>query len=303
MEKIREFITSCQTVHWSKKSYHWHTNVYENVQHAVRGIEIVEKNVEIVEQALTEYLESKKQKSFIREWLLYGIQLLSREFVPYSYANDLPPDVKEVWPLFFDDTMLEGYDISYPKTKDLMKMIREKSSISLCDDPDILAIHKDKKCNCMYMCSYCEEMEVAWHKKVRSMYATPKNIFLHKNVQSEFVEKWCSTVHNYPFKWPPTKVYHQGSIYYVSGYNNVCITDYADMCAYVKETRKKYKEEGKTPLQCCDELCHDILSTFHFISATDSDLTIFMKLWSKIDMIPLWIAYDKARCKEILKML
>ena len=40
-----------------------------------------------------------------------------------------------------------------------------------------------------------------------------------------------------------------------------------------------------------------------FISATDSDLTIFMKLWSKMDMIPLWIAYDKARCKEILKML
>jgi hypothetical protein len=302
MEKIREFIKSCQTLHWSKKSYHWHTNVYENVQHALRGIEIVEKNVEMVEQALIEYLEKNQNKTtFIKEWLLYGIQLLSTEFVPYSHGVEFPPDVKEVWPLFFDDTIFEGYDISYPKTKDLMKMIREKSSISLCDDADILAIHKDKKCNCMYMCSYCEEMEVAWHKKVRSMYATPKNIFLHKNIQSEFVEKWCSSNRDYPFKWPPTKVYYQGSL--MSSYKNVCITDYADMCAYVKETRKKYKEGGKTPLQCCDELCHDILSTFHYISANDSDLTIFMKLWSKIDMIPLWIAYDKARCKEILKML
>jgi hypothetical protein len=298
MEKIRELITSCQTVHSSKKSFHWHTNVYENVQHAIRGIEIVEKNVEMVERTLTEYLEKNKNNTFLKEWLQYGIQLLSTEFVPYSHGVEFPPDVKEVWPLFFDDTTLEDYDISYPKTKDLMKMIREKSSISLCDDEDILAIHKGKKCNCMYMCSYCEEMEVAWHKKVRSMYATPKNIFLHKNVQSEFVEKWCSSNRDYSFKWPPTKVYYQ-----VSGYKNVCITDYADMCAHVKETRKKYKEGGKTPLQCCDELCRDILSTFHYISINDSDLTIFMKLWSKIDMIPLWIAYDKARCNEILKML
>lgn len=308
MEKIREFITSCRTLHWNKKSYHWYTNVYENVQHAIKGIEIVEKNVEMVEHALTEYLEEKrtdpkKAKSFVREWLLYGIQLLSREFTPYSYANDLPPDVKEVWPLFFDDTTFEDYDISYQHAKDIMKMIREKSSISLCDDADILAIHEGKSCNCMYMCSYCDEMEIAWGKIVRNRYANPKNIFLHKNIQSEFVEKWCNTVHDYSFKWPPTKVYHQGSIYHVSGYKNVCITDYADMCAYVKETRKKYKEGGKTPLQCCDELCHDILSTFYFISANDSDVAIFMKLWSKIDMIPLWIAYDKARCKEILKML
>ena len=151
------------------------------------------------------------------------------------------------------------------------------------------------------MCSYCEEMEMAWSKIVRNRYANPKNIFLHKNIQSEFVEKWCSTVHDDSFKWPPTKVYYQGSL--ISGYKNVCITDYADMCAYVKETRKKYKQGGKTPLQCSDELGRDILSTFHFISIHDSDLTIFMKLWSKIDMIPLWIAYDKARCKEILKML
>ena len=190
MEKIREFIKSCQTLHWSKKSYHWHTNVYDNVQHALRGIDIVEKNVEMVEQALTEYLEQKKTKSFIREWLQYGIQLLSKEFTPYSYANDLPPDVKEVWPLFFDGTTLEDYDISYQHAKDIMKMIREKSSISLCDDADILAIHKDKKCNCMYMCSYCEEMEIAWQKIVRNRYANPKNIFLHKNIQSEFVENW-----------------------------------------------------------------------------------------------------------------
>ena len=58
----------------------------------------------------------------------------------------------------------------------------------------------------------------------------------------------------------------------------------------------------KTPVGY-DELGRDILSTFHYISANDSDVAIFMKLWSKIDMIPLWIAYDKARCKEILKML
>lgn len=308
MEKIREFIKSCQTLQRNKKWYHWHTNVYENIQHDLTIIDMVEKNVDMIEQALSQYLDEKrydpnKTKSFIKEWLQYGIQLLSKEFVPYSHEMEFPPDVKEVWSLFFDDTIFEGYDISYQKTKDLMKMIREKSSISLCDDEDILAIHKDKKCNCMYMCSYCEEMEVAWHKKVRSMYATPKNIFLHKNVQSEFVEKWCSTVNTFHFKWPPTKVYYQGSQYHVNGYKNVCITDYVDMCAYVKETRKKYKQGGKTPLQCCDELCRDIQSTFNYISANDSDVTVFMKLWSKMEMIPLWIAYDKARCNEILKML
>ena len=152
----------------------------------------------------------------------------------------------------------------------------------------------------MYMCSFCEEMEERWAKKVKQLYSSPNNIFLHKELQMPFLEKWIKQHPTYSeFQWPPNKIYFQG--YDVREHKR--ITDFAEMCEYVKERRKNYKKGGKTPLQCYHELCYDILGLFNYIDNTESDITIFMKLWNQIEIVPLWIRYEKARCKEILKML
>lgn len=307
MEKIREFIKEYQIIQRSKKSHHWHTNVYENINHELKCMEFVEKNIEMLENSLETYLkESTTKETFLREWLLYGIQQVNTYL--HSSNQLLPSDIKEVWPIFFADDaepFFEGYEISYYNTREIQDNMKNMLSIDNCTDEDILAIHKDKRCDCMYMCSYCDEMERVWEKRVRQMYDYSSNIFLCSKQQSEFVEKWLAANKTYSgYKWPPAKVYYDS--YYqhgLVGYKKTVITDFAEMCAYIKETRKKYKEGGKTPIQCHDELCRDIQGVFNYIQPQHSDLMIFMKLWSKLELIPIWLMYDKARCKEILKML
>ena len=153
----------------------------------------------------------------------------------------------------------------------------------------------------MYMCSYCEEMESQWKKKVHDMFSSPNHILLRPSLQAEFIEKWLLSHSTYSaYKWPPNKVYYEGDPY--RPYHKVSITDFAEMCAYIKKDREKYKQGGKTPLQCHDELSRDLQALFNYIQPTQSDIAIFINLWNKIDLVPLWINYDRARCKEILDM-
>ena len=301
METIRHIIQGYHTIKKSRKTTAWYTNVYESIQHYLAMIDYVEKHVEPLEKALTTYLESKPD--ILQEWIQYGISHMTRYMcmnMNINKWNVMLPDMKKRWPLFFQEESFEGYEISFEKTLQVIENIRTKSNIQFCDDPDILAIHANKKCNCMYMCSLCEEMDEQWAKKVKQMYSSPTNIFLHKEQQLPFLKKWCSAHPTYAeFQWPPQRVYFED--YDRWDYRH--ITDFAEMCQYVKEKRKKYKEGGKTPVQCHDELCYDIQGLFNYMNSTDSDMTIFMKLWNQIEIVPIWIRYEKERCKEILKML
>jgi hypothetical protein len=304
METIRNIIQGYHTINKSRKTTHWYTNVYESIQHYLTIIDYVEKQIEPLEKALTTYIESKP--NIVKEWIKYGLTHMMRYMnmnitmkITIKEWNCILPDMKERWPLFFQESF-EGYEISFEKTLKVIENIRTKSNIQLCDDPDILAIHTNKKCNCMYMCSLCEEMEEQWSKKVRQKYSSPTNIFLHKEHQAAFLEKWIQQHPTYSeFQWPPQRIYFQD--YVMNDYKR--ITDFAEMCSYMKEKRKKYKQGGKTPIQCHDELCYDIQGLFNYINTTDSDMTIFMKLWNQIEIVPIWIRYEKERCKEILKML
>ena len=300
MEKIRDFIKNYKTILQNKKFY-LYTNVYQNITHELACMDYIEINLEMIEHALETYVATCTTKeNFLKEWLLYGIDLISKYLNdPYAIITD---EIKELWPIFFKgEPFFQGYDISYYNTLDTREHMRSMCFISRCTDEEILAIHKGKECDCMYMCSYCEEMESAWEKKVKQTYSSPTNIFLHPKLQSEFVEKWLSTNRTYSdYVWPPKKVYYERNSYHSK---DKPITDFAEVCAKIKENRKKYKEGGKTPLQCYDNLCWDIQGLFNTLQPTQSDFTIFMKLWNKIDLVPIWLRYDKVRCKEILEML
>jgi len=301
MEKIREIAKQYQLIQKNKKSYGWYTNVYENIKHAMICMDIVENHLETVESILEAYIINAPQNpTFLREWLLYGLQHITQ--CVHSHYIPMIPDAKELWPMFFEETTFEHYDISYYSAQDTLNKMKAKLQLQHCDDEDILALHKDKRCDCMYMCSHCEEMESRWKKKVHDLFSSPHHILLRPALQAEFVEKWLAANPNYSaYKWPPTKVYFQGEYY--RPYNKVPITDFAEMCVYIKHDREKYKQGGKTPLQCHDELSRDLQALFNYIQPTQSDIAIFINLWNKIDLVPIWLNYDKARCKEILKML
>ena len=301
MEQIREFIKHYKLIKRNKQ-HCWYTNVYENITYYLRCMDFVEDNLEMLEHELETYAATcTKKDNFLKEWLLHGIKITTK------YVNEshlLTKEIKPLWPIFYSNSaepFFQDYDISYHNACQTQKDLKTMSSINRCTDSEILAIHENKNCNCMYMCSYCEEMEFAWEKKVKNTYSSRTNIFLYPKLQSEFVEKWLAANQTYSdYTWPPKKVYDEGDPYRSDGKP---IIDYAEMCATIKENRKKYKSGGKTPLQCHDELSHDIQGLFNYIHPTDSDFTIFMKLWNKLDLAPVWIGYDKARCKEILDML
>lgn len=299
MEKIRDVIEKYKLI--KRNSNFWYTNVHENITHELARMELIEKNLEMIEHTLETYITTCTTKStFLKEWLLYGIHLISKYLNEPNFA--VTDEIKQVWPIFFKgEPIFQGYDISYDNALDIRETIKSMCSIDRCTDEEILAIHKNKKCNCMYMCSYCEEMEDAWSKKVKNTYGSRTNIFLYPALQSEFVEKWLAANPTYSnYVWPPKKVYYERN-----GYDSrdKSISDFAEVCAKIKDSRKKYKIGGKTPLQCHDELCRDIQGLFNTLQPTQSDFTIFMKLWNKIEIIPIWLRYDKARCKEILEML
>jgi hypothetical protein len=103
--------------------------------------------------------------------------------------------------------------------------------------------------------------------------------------QAKFVEKWLAANQTYSaYKWPPTKVYFQGEYY--RPYHKDPITDFADMCAYIKHDRERYKQGGKTPLQCHDELSRDLQALFNYIYPTQSDIAIFMNLFKELNGFP-----------------
>jgi hypothetical protein len=304
MEKIRDIAKQYQLIQKNKKSHAWYTNVYENIKHTLLCIDFVEKHHETAEAVVEAYAaNAQKSPAFLREWLLYGLQHIT-QCLHSPYLNMIP-DAKELWPMFFEQTTFEHYDISYYSAQDTLNKMNDKLQMHHCKDENILAIHKGKQCDCMYMCSYCDEMELRWKKKVHDMFSSPHHILLRPALQATFVEKWLVVNKTYSaYKWPPTKVYYDSCYDYgLIGHNKTVITDFADMCAHVKETRKKYKQGGKTPLQCHDELSYDLQALFNYIQPAQSDISIFIKLWNKIDLVPLWINYDKARCKEILNML
>lgn len=303
MEKVRGILQMYHALRTSRSVAPWsygYTNVYENIQHDLMLMDVLEKQVEPLEAALLEYVTSLPP-GFLQEWLEYGMNDLR-----HRIEEEPCESMKANWPIFFGDEEWEGYEISYEKTRKTVETIRNACNTYQYDDPDIVAIHEGKECDCFYMCSYCEQMERAWKKKMTDMHTHPKNVFLHASHQAPFLKAWLAAhiaVHptELGISWPPMKLYHRPSRYDVS--RSVCITDYAEMCVYVKKTREKYKQGGKTPLQCYEEMCRDLQCLFGRLRGTESDLVLFMTLWNHLDMVPLWIRYDRRRCREILEML
>ena len=308
MDKVREIIVDCQEATSKTSDTYYYVNVGENIEKQLKLFTILENNLDILEKQVEIYIENNSMnptEKFLREWLQCGIDKLTYYFDSAlsckEYKSMLPPDFVEQWPLFFEESY-NRYEISFEKTKESIDSILNNSKINNCKDEDILAIHKDKDCDCPYMCGLCDTMERAWYKKIKTKYTQPDNIFMNPLLQSEFIDKWLLENPHIIFKFPPTKLYDI-DIAYRDRTKDRYITDYVEACKKIIKDRESYKQQGKTPKECYKDFNHTISYHFSRIKKSDSDFKIFRFLWNKLDVFPVLIAADRERCLEIKDML
>ena len=311
MDKVRDIILECQEA--TKVSSNIcninYINIGENIEKQLKLFTILENNLDILEKQVEIYIENNSvnpKEKFLREWLQCGIDKLTYYFdsalVFKEYTSMLPPDFVEQWLLFFEEINKQidnTYEFSFEKTKETVNIILNNSKINNCKDEDILAIHKDKDCDCPYMCGLCDTMERAWYKKIKTEYTPANNIFMNPLLQSKFIDNWLLENPTYnKFKFPPTKLYDI-DISYRDKIKCRYITDYVEALNKIKSDRESYKQQGKTPKECYEDFKHTISYHFSRIKKSDSDFKIFKFLWNKLDIFPVLIAADRRRCLEI----
>lgn len=319
MNKAREIIRECQRIIHSDHSYNRYSyycvNVAKNVQRQLELFDYLNKQLDVLKQCVNEYVEKKggnEYKTFLKEWLKYGVNVLTEHVdtrLNYNYgsADILPPDMKEVWPPFYNDSSFANYMVSFPQTIEIVSLIHKKGKMSECDDAQILSIHANKPCiNDMFGCFLCEDMERRWYDKLINSYRHTNNLFMNPDLQNSFLTEWVDANPTYhDFKFPPTKCYEIDWIY-KPYYDKKIITDYNNALLYAVESRAHYLKTGETPLECLQsytihQTVESSLSRIKLDKATDFEL--FMYLWNHLDLYHVYIQLDSERCNEILEML
>jgi hypothetical protein len=322
MNKAREIIRECQRIIRSDHSYNRYSyycvNVAKNIQRQLELFTYLNGQLDVLKQCVNEYVEKKGSddyKTFLKEWLQYGLTLLTdrieyqfnsfRFYIDYSIS--LPPDVQDIWPLFYKDYPFNKYIISYPKTLETVELIRKKDTIANCEDKDIRNIHENKECIDidMFGCMLCEDVEHRWHNTLINSYRKSKYLFINPQLNASFVNDWVEENPTYnEFKFPPTKCY---DINWAStSCHSKIVTDYKIALINAVESRSHYMRSGKTPLECLEsytvqQTIESSLSRIKLDKATDFEL--FMYLWNHLDLYHIYIKLDSERCKEMLEML
>lgn len=320
MNKVREIIRDCQRIIHSDHSYNRHSyycvNVAKNIQRQLELFRYLNEQLDVLKQCLNEYVERKGSddyKSFLREWLKYGVNVLTEHVdtrLKYNYRSDiLPPDMKEVWSPFYGDSSFANYILSFPQTMEIVSLTHKKDKISECDDEKILSIHANKQCmedELLGGCFLCESMEYSWHDKLINSYRHTNYLFMNPDLHTSFINEWVEANPTFTdFKFPPTKCY-EIDWYYKPYYTKKIITDYNNALLYAVESRSHYLQTGKTPLECLQsytiqQTIESSLSRIKLDKATDFEL--FMYLWNHLDLYHVYIQLDSDRCNEILDML
>lgn len=318
MNKARDIIKECQRIIHSDHSYNRHSyycvNVAKNVQRQLKLFAYLNEQLDVLKQCVNEYVEKKGSddyKTFLTEWLKYGIKVLT-EHVNIRLNNNyrsgiFPPDMKEVWSPFYNYSSFNHYMISFPQTMEIVSLIHKKDKISECDDEQILSIHTNKQCiDDMFGCFLCEDMEYKWHNKLITSYRHTNYLFMNPDLQTSFINEWVEANPTYhDFKFPPTKCYEIDWLYNPY-YTKKIITDYNQALLTAVESRSHYLQNGKTPLECLQsytiqQTIESSLSKIKLDKVTDFEL--FMYLWNYLDLYPVYIKLDSDRCNEILEML
>lgn len=319
MNKAREIIRDCQRIIHSDHSYNRHSyycvNVVKNIERQLELFTYLNGQLDALKQCVNEYVEKKGSddyKTFLKEWLQYGMNILTTQvdtLLNYRYSSILiMPDMNEVYPLFFNNSLFNKSIISYPKTLEMVHLFHKKDTIANCEDKDIRSIHENKECvdYDMFGCMLCEDVEHRWHNTLINSYRKSQYLFINPQLNASFVNDWIEENPTYnDFKFPPTKCYGTDWIYrpYYSG--NI-ITDYHQALINAVESRSHYLTSGKTPLECLEsytiqQTIESSLSRIKLDKATDFE--IFMYLWNHLDLYHVYIKLDSERCKEILEML
>jgi len=292
---------------------------------AMKFLEWLQEGVPFLHKWCADFLCNETLEDKLRGWLTYGVTIGSHAYAcdsvcGYITKKPVPVEFEKHWQLFFrksdDDADIITlndleFDISFKHYGKLMTDMAAECSISRCDDPDILDIHKDLPCNGGLMCILCEEQQEQWIKIVTKRFKSLRNIFINKECFAEFIKLWICAVKGMSDKeqesikycWPPVRMHtiHER-------WRSAETTLYVDECIsqllkYREDLYYKYKTRPKVEF----ELIQDFQRIFEEYKIPYNALgeggnrynEIFLFLTNILPKLSYMLAADLQRCKEL----
>jgi len=284
---------------------HIHCN---NVLRAATEIEemkvFVDASVPTIEAWLQSYLVTNHSEVYLRFWLHHGYQCIDN-YLDRGRLHDLYPEFSEQWTVSVPgvlQTEKGPISTSFQEATEQIAEYHRRKNIEKCDVPEILEIHKDKKCESNgWFCWTCEDMEISWDHHLKAQLATSDNVFVNKKLHPVFLE--AMPVLPIPANWsPPAKHVDIYRVYYNKHQSMFCTT--AELMEENVGKRQDYTKDGKTPIQCMKEVMYHVKyhKEWRLEYGMKTEFDYFLCFWRTLPILQHAIDLDVKRCQDIRAM-
>ena len=282
---------------------------YQNVKRAIEAVEalrtFIQASLPVIDTWLQTYLDANRTELFLKFWLHHGT-LHADVYMDRRAVLDVYPEFAQQWTTAIPalvgttNTTLEDAD------RHITDYFNQKDP-SNCDVEEILAHHKDKRCESNgWFCWYCEDVEHFWDSHLKNQLKASTNLFLNKSLQPAFLEAMVHRSVPIPADWhPPTLRFdeYRGSY----GYNNrprQAFFTKEELIHDAQERRESYKKDGKTPYQCMREVLERVKydDVWRLAYGMKTEFDAFRFFWAYSSVIRQVIEHDGARCREIQEL-
>jgi hypothetical protein len=280
---------------------------YQNVKRAIMALEalraFIQASLPVIDAWLQTYLDANRTELFLKFWLHHGT-LHADVYIDRRVVLDVYPEFAQQWTATVPalvgttNTTLEDAD------RQITDYFNQRDP-SNCDIEEILAHHKDKRCESNgWFCWYCEDVEHAWDSHLKNQLKASTNLFLNKSLQPAFFVAMAH--HQVPADWrPPVERFdeYRGS-YRPEHRPRQAVFTNEDLLQDAQRRREPYKKDGKTPYQCMKEVLervkYDDVWRLEYGMKTEFDA--FRFFWAYSSVIRQVIDLDGARCREIQEL-
>ena len=273
-------------------------NVKMAIQYTQELGKHIQEHMPTIETWLHTYLDTNRKEICIRYWLETANEYFLHWLDKKCDDGHISSRIHE-W-----DAMLEAEDINmrFDQAKKIVKETIHHMDPDLCDDPDILQIHKDKPCvsNGWY-CDLCYDLEFAWKAKLVQQLTQSEHVLLNRSLHDEVCNRAKQTA-QIPPSWVFPKIYN--GLY---SHSETPIETRDDMVQAANKRRSVYKKQGKTPFQACEEFLSIVysLDSGWFLQQwqIDTDWKMFRHCMNKMEVVSYVVPLDLVRAREIEDML
>jgi len=197
---------------------------YKNISYCKNALQQLQEHIKTHMQTLQAWLQENLKATRKEKWVRVGLErgtaYVQGIISDYNHhRNPLPPDYTKSWgqfynpqfynPQFYNSELFNNYDIDIQNAITLANNAVKRFDIKLCDDEEILKIHRNKPCegNAWY-CDLCDIQELNWKRKLQQNCKNTNNIFLNPVLQKEFIPLWSAHIPEEEYAiWEPIKEY------------------------------------------------------------------------------------------------